>query len=207
MEIVKLKLADLEPNQGQIDGLPTNPRQWTKTDIDQLARSLKETPELFEARPIIVVPHQGKYVILGGNLRYEASRQNKTKDVPAVIFPADTPVAKLKEIVIKDNGSFGAWDYDNLANEWGDLPLVDWGVPAWDGEAKQDDFGTSFTLPDGEGPASNQITFYFAAEQKEFIENALDEAEEGEDNYGNDNKTGNKLYQIVKEWVELKTSL
>ena len=138
MEIVKLKLADLEPNQGQIDGLPTNPRQWTKTDIDQLARSLKETPELFEARPIIVVPHQGKYVILGGNLRYEASRQNKTKDVPAVIFPADTPVAKLKEIVIKDNGSFGAWDYDALGNQWDDLPLADWGVPAWDTEAAKE---------------------------------------------------------------------
>ena len=138
MEIVKLKLSALEPNNGQIPGLPVNPRQWTRTDIDQLAKSLTETPELFEARPIIAVPHEGKYIILGGNLRYEASKANKAKEVPAIILPDDTPVAKMKEIVIKDNGSFGAWDYDTLANEWGDLPLTDWGVPAWDAEAVDD---------------------------------------------------------------------
>lgn len=136
MEIIKLKLSALEPNNGQIPGLPVNPRQWTRTDIDQLAKSLTETPELFEARPIIAVPHEGKYIILGGNLRYEASKANKAKEVPVIILPADTPVAKMKEIVIKDNGSFGAWDYDTLANEWGDLPLTDWGVPAWEAETE-----------------------------------------------------------------------
>jgi hypothetical protein len=131
MQIVKLKLAELAPNTGQIPGLPINPRQWTKGDVDKIAASLKETPELFEARPVLVIPHDGKYVILGGNLRYEGARANKEKEVPAIIFPEDTPVEKLKEVVIKDNGAFGAWDYDALANEWDDLPLGDWGVPAW----------------------------------------------------------------------------
>lgn len=132
MEIVKLKLSELEPNAGQIPGLPMNPRQWTKSDVDKLARSLKETPELFEARPIIAVPHGGRYVILGGNMRYEASKVNKAEAVPVVIMPEDTSTDKLKEIVIKDNGSFGAWDWDMLANEWDDLDLEGWGVPAWD---------------------------------------------------------------------------
>ena len=131
MQIVKLKLAELAPNTGQIPGLPINPRQWTKGDVDKIAASLKETPELFEARPVLVIPHDGKYVILGGNLRYEGARANKEKEVPAIIFSEDTPVEKLKEVVIKDNGAFGAWDYDALANEWDDLPLGDWGVPAW----------------------------------------------------------------------------
>lgn len=133
-----MKLTQLEPNTGQIEGLPLNPRQWTKTDIDKLAVSLTETPELFEARPIICVPHGGKYVILGGNLRYEASKANKAKEVPCVVLPADMPIAKMKEIVIKDNGSFGAWDYDELANEWDDLPLTDWGVPAWEVTSRED---------------------------------------------------------------------
>lgn len=135
MEIVRLKLSDLEPNAGQIDGLPVNPRQWTKTDLDSLALSLRETPELFEARPIIVVPNGDKYVILGGNLRFEASRLNKADTVPCVVIPAETPIDKLKEIVIKDNGSWGSWDYDALANEWDDLNLSDWGVPTWDTRA------------------------------------------------------------------------
>lgn len=138
MEIVKLKLSALEPNTGQIPGLPINPRQWTKSDVDSLARSLTETPELFEARPLLVVPHEGKFVILGGNLRYEASRKNKAETVPCTVFPEDTPIEKMKELVIKDNGSFGEWDMDALANEWDDLPLADWGVPAWNEEAVDD---------------------------------------------------------------------
>lgn len=128
----RIKLAALVQNTGQIPGLPSNPRQWTKEDIDTIAKSLKETPELFEARPIIAVPFDGKYVILCGNLRYEGAKKNGDKDVPVCIIPEDTPVEKMKEIVIKDNGSFGAWDYDALANEWDDNPLGDWGVPAWD---------------------------------------------------------------------------
>ena len=130
MQTQRINLKELEQNKGQIPGLPANPRQWTKDEIDRIAKSLKETPELFEARPIIVIPHEGKYVILGGNLRYEGCKKNKAKDAPCFVMPADTPTEKLMEIVIKDNGSFGAWDYDALANEW-DVPFTDWGVPAW----------------------------------------------------------------------------
>lgn len=138
MQTTRIKLADLVPNTGQVPGLPSNPRQWTKSDIDRIAASLKETPELFEARPIIAVPHDGKFVILGGNLRYEGARKNKDKDAPVCVIPEDTPVEKMKEIVIKDNGSFGAWDYDALANEWDDFALGDWGVPAWNTEPEDE---------------------------------------------------------------------
>lgn len=138
MQIVKLKFSELQPNTGQIPGLPINPRQWTKSDVDKIAASLKETPELFEARPLLVIPHDGKFVILGGNLRYEGARVNKMQEVPAIVFPEDTPVDKMKEVVIKDNGSFGAWDTDYLANEWDDLPLTDWGVPVWETEEEME---------------------------------------------------------------------
>lgn len=138
MEIQRIKIADLEKNVGQIDGLPVNPRQWTKGEVDRIAKSLRETPELFEMRPIIAVPYNGKYVILGGNLRYEGARANKDIDAPCIIIPEDTPIAKMKEIVIKDNGAFGSWDFEALANEWDDLPLVDWGIPVWDTQIKDD---------------------------------------------------------------------
>lgn len=149
-EVKWLPLKSLQPNTGQVPGLPGNPRQWTEGDVKRIARSLKETPELFVARPIIVLPYSTPgaddcYVILGGNLRSEGARRNKMQTVPCYILPTETPVAKLKEIVIKDNGSFGAWDYDSLGNEWSDLPLPEWGVPAWDvedkkPEAKEDNF-------------------------------------------------------------------
>lgn len=139
MDITRLPIDKIELNTGQIEGLPANPRQWTRDDIDSIAKSLKETPELFEMRPCIVYPVDDIFVLLAGNLRFTGARQNGDKDVPCCVVKADTPVEKLKEIVIKDNGSFGAWDMDALANEWDDLPLTDWGVPAW--EQPKDDTG------------------------------------------------------------------
>ena len=133
MEVTRLPLGKVKQNTGQIEGLPSNPRQWTQTDIDRIAKSLEETPELFEARPLIVYEQDGEYIILGGNLRYEGAKKNKMKDVPVHILAHDLNIDKLKEIVIKDNGSFGDWDMDALANEWDDLPLKDWGIDvAWD---------------------------------------------------------------------------
>ena len=131
MEIFKIKLTDLEQNKGQVAGLPSNPRQWGRGELDNLVKSIRETPELLEARGLIVWPYCGKYIILGGNMRFSALREMNAKDAPCYVLPEDTPMEKLREIVIKDNGAFGSWDYDMLANEWDDLPLNDWGVPAW----------------------------------------------------------------------------
>jgi hypothetical protein len=41
-------------------------------------------------------------------------------------------VEKLKAYTIKDNAGFGEWDWDDLANEWCDAPLSDWGVDVWE---------------------------------------------------------------------------
>lgn len=128
-----LPLAELELNNGQIEGLPANPRQWTLTDVERLAASLNETPELLEMRCPIVVPHEGKFVVLGGNLRLAAARHNKDTEVACFVMEGAT-TEKMKEIVIKDNGSFGKWDWDSLANEWDSLPLEDWGVDVWTAE-------------------------------------------------------------------------
>lgn len=140
MKVTKVSLGKIEPNLGQIPGLPLNPRTWTKGDVEKIAASLKETPELFEARPLIVYPYADKYIIIGGNLRFEGAKLNGDASAPCVILPAEMPADKLKELVIKDNGSFGQWDVEELASMWKDLPLVNWGVPA--------SFVKSFNLDD-----------------------------------------------------------
>lgn len=137
MENFKLKhemipIAQIEINNGQIDGLPSNPRQWTKTEIDRLKKSIKETPELLAVRSLMVIRHGDIYVTIGGNMRLSALREMHETIAPCVVIPEDTPVNKLRELVIKDNGTFGEWDVDLLANEWDDISLVDWGVPAWE---------------------------------------------------------------------------
>lgn len=127
-----IKLSRLIQNDGQIEGVPRNPRQWTKSDVDKLKKSIEETPELLTARGAIVYPFGDKFIVLGGNMRLTACKQLGYKEMPCVVLDEETTADKLREIVIKDNGSFGAWDFDMLANEWDDLPLTDWGVPAWD---------------------------------------------------------------------------
>lgn len=127
MKIQKLKLSDLEQNIGQISGLPANPRQWGQDEIDRLAKSLRDTPELFDARPIIAVPFGKKYVILGGNLRFDASKANGWKTVPVLVLQ-DLPVEKMRQIVLADNGDFGDWDYISLSQDWTDLPLQELGI-------------------------------------------------------------------------------
>ena len=152
----KIAISLLEVNKGQIDGLPANPRQWTKAELDDLKKSILETPELLEARGCIVDYHEGKYVCLGGNMRFMACKELGMTEIPCYVVPEGTTILKKKEIVAKDNGSFGNWDYDALANEWGDLDLAGWGVsipPEWGaaaadaaetdsrvGQAKDDEF-------------------------------------------------------------------
>lgn len=126
-------------NTGQIDGVPANPRQWTQADLDRLAASIEETPELLDARGAIVVPYKGKFVVLGGNMRLTAAKKLGLAEMPCAVLPEDTPAEKMKEIVVKDNGAFGAWDFDALANEWDGLPLTDWGVPAWKTEKDEEE--------------------------------------------------------------------
>ena len=128
MDIKHIDIAILEGNRGQVDGLPSNPRKWTQREVERIAASLQETPELLEARPLVVVPHGNKYVVLGGNLRLAGIKHNQGTTAPCAVLPEDTSAAKLKEIVIKDNSSFGEWDFDLLSAEWDDMPLDDWGV-------------------------------------------------------------------------------
>ena len=121
----------IEMNTGQIAGLPSNPRQWTKAQLDKLKASIEETPE---PRGCIVDYHEGKYVCLGGNMRYAACKALGMSEVPCYVVPEETSVLKKKEIVAKDNVSMGDWDFDALANEWSDMDLESWGVsipPEW----------------------------------------------------------------------------
>lgn len=146
MEFRKIALTELDFNTGQIPGLPPNPREWTDLELKRLAKSMKNTPELVEARGCIVIPYEGRYVVLGGNLRLAAAKFLKWRDIMCAVLPEGTKVAKLKEIVLKDNSSFGSWDLSLLRKDWSEFDFGDWGINVtWDTAGPAPDASVSET--------------------------------------------------------------
>ena len=146
MDFKKIHLGLLDFNTGQIPGLPPNPREWTDLELKRLAKSMKNTPELVEARGCIVIPYEGRYVVLGGNLRLAAAKYLKWPDIMCAILPEGTKVSKLKEIVLKDNSSFGSWDLSMLRKDWAEFDFGDWGINVtWDTAGPAPDASVSET--------------------------------------------------------------
>lgn len=61
---------------------------------------------------------------------WQAWASEKAPRVPAVKAD-DLTEEQKKEFIIKDNTSFGKWDFDKLANEWDSAKLSDWGMDVW----------------------------------------------------------------------------
>ena len=128
MNRLKIGISDVYPNEGQVEGLPANPRIIKDEKFKKLVKSIKDLPEMTEARDLLVYPHNGKYIVIGGNMRLRAYRELGWKEVPCCILPENMPVDKLREIVIQDNNPFGETDWNMIANEWDVEELKDWGV-------------------------------------------------------------------------------
>jgi len=115
------KTANLRTN-------PNNPRAIRKDQLNKLVKSLKEFPEMLEARPI-VIDKEG--TVLGGNMRLKAAQLAGLVEVP--VFVREWSEEKDPEFIIKDNVSFGEWDQDMLGNEWEPEQLDEWGLNIdWD---------------------------------------------------------------------------
>lgn len=115
------KLSDLKK-------LPNNPRFIKDADFERLCKSIKDNPDYFEARPLILSDRTGELVIIAGNQRYEAALFNQLAEAPTFLMKG-LDEKREKEIIIRDNINNGQWDWDKLANEWDQINLNDWGVP------------------------------------------------------------------------------
>lgn len=133
-EIRNIPVSLLEINEGQMYGLPRNPRWIRDARYEALKKSIEDAPEMLELRELLVYPlsdlegHKDKFIVIGGNMRLRACTELGFDEVPCKVLPLETPVKKLREYVIKDNESFGQNDYDILADEWDSEELQDYGM-------------------------------------------------------------------------------
>lgn len=131
-----IDITKLEYNEGQIEGLSKNPRWLHDDEGEKLKKSLIDSPEFLEYKPLMVYAmDNGNYVTICGNMRLRVANElrldghSEFDTIPCVILKADTPIEKIKEYAIKDNVQAGNWDWDELANgEWEIEDLDDWGV-------------------------------------------------------------------------------
>lgn len=132
----RINLSCLELNEGQIVGIPKNPRYLKGEEHDKLKKSLKDSPELLQYKPLMVYAIEGgKFVVICGNMRLRICQELHNEGVegfdalPCFVLNKDVPIAKIKEYAIKDNVQAGNWDWDELANgDWEVEELQDWGV-------------------------------------------------------------------------------
>jgi site-specific DNA-methyltransferase (adenine-specific) len=129
-----MKINLIKPN-------PNNPRIIKDDKFKKLVQSIKDFPQMLELRPIVIDENN---IVLGGNMRLKACQELGLKDVPT-IFAKDLTEEQKKEFIIKDNVGFGEWNWDDLANDWDEELLVEWGLdlPISFGEvleAEEDDF-------------------------------------------------------------------
>lgn len=203
-----MKVSQLKQN-------PRNPRKIEPEKIDKLVESLRSFPEMMEKRPIVCVTDvDGKLYPLGGNQRLKAIKQLDMKEIPDnwVVLADDWSEEQRQEFLIKDNVAVGEWDWEMLKTDWDTEQLSDWSLdmPKWEEQGvdlDSDEFGTDFSLKDGDKAPFQQMTFTLADEQAEQIKNAIADIKQTDEykyaeTMGNENSNGNALYLIVMQWVE-----
>lgn len=179
-----------------------NPRVIKDYKFEKLKRSLKEFPKMLELRPIIVDENN---VILGGNMRYRASVEAGLDKVWIKVADNLTEEEK-QEFIIKDNSSFGEWDWEILANEWDTTKLKEWGldIPKWEDTVDDFDDGIEDTgeyeFPDEGLEASHvkMVQLFLTTE----TEPDFKRWEMGlREKFGTDNVT-DTVYQVIKKAYE-----
>ena len=191
MQLIYKKLNDIKQYEN-------NPRK-NDDAVKYVAESIKE----FGFKVPIVIDKEG--VIVSGHTRWKAAKSLNIKEVPCIIAD-DLTEQQIKAYRLADNkvSEFAEWDFNILNLELDELLDFDMSTFGFDIDEIEDEYGTDFDLPDGDKSELEQITFTLHNEQAEFIKYSISQIDEYTETFGNTNKNGNAIYELVKQWAELK---
>ena len=195
MEIITLDINKLKPYE-------KNAKTHPKEQIEQIKKSIEQ----FGMNDPIAIWGEDN-IIVEGHGRLEALKQLNYKEVPCIrldhLSDEERKAYTLAHNKLTMNSDF---DFDILYDELNDLLNIDMSDFGFDtGVYESDEFGTDFELPDGDKGNLEQITFTLASEQAVLIRSALDlVADDVHETFGNENKNGNAIYEVVRQWVEQK---
>ena len=116
-----VKISQIKPN-------PKNPRTIKDERFEKLKKSIQDFPDMLNKRPLVCFTDtDGKYVVLGGNMRLKAAKDLGLKELPIILADEWTEEQKA-EFLIKDNVGYGEWEWQQLATDWDNQKLEEWGL-------------------------------------------------------------------------------
>lgn len=192
MNIINIELKKIKQYE-------KNPRKNDEA-VGPVAESIKE----FGFKCPIILDKDN--VIVAGHTRYKAAKQLKLKEVPCIVAD-DLTEEQIKAFRLADNkvGEIAEWDYNILELELDEILNIDMSLFNFDMNSIEDNFDTDFELPDDDKSELEQMTFTLHHEQAELIRYSINKIEDISETFGNTNKNGNAIYELVKQWAELKT--
>ena len=165
------------------------------------------------AQPFYVWEKDGELYAIDGHTRIEvlSNMGNVPEQLPATFINAESRKEAVEILLEVYNQKHNPFDIQVLEEyieaEQVDVNLESINVKIEQNISDSEDFGTDFTLPDGDKAPFQQMTFTLADEQAEQIKNAIADIKETEEykyaeTMGNENSNGNALYLIVMQWAE-----
>lgn len=138
-----------------------NPREISQANFQKLVQSIIVFPRMLTLRPIVVdetfhalggnmrlkalqhivtMDEASIQVKLDAEQRLSDEEQAalieywqgwQQQPTVTVVSASDLTESQKQEFMIKDNLSFGNWDFSDLANRWDSAQLQNWGMPVW----------------------------------------------------------------------------
>lgn len=181
----------------QISPYKNNARKHTDTDVEAIMNSIRE----FGFNDPIGIWHDE---IVEGHGRLLAAEKLGIDTVP-IIRLDDLTDEQRRAYALAHNrtAELSEWDSVIRDEELAEISEID--MTAFGFEIiSPDDFGDDFFLGNDGEPEFKTMTLTLHENQKAVIDAAIDAVGDVEETFGNTNKNGNALYEIVKEWAEQK---
>lgn len=187
MKIQKIRIEDVKPYRN-------NAKLHPISQIEQIKKSILK----FGNNDPIAIDENN--VIIEGHGRYQALKELGYKEVEIILLNHLSGEQKRAYILIHNKLTMNTgFDLDILSEELKKIKSIDLGCFNFGGELVGDDEETE------EEQDFKQMSFMFNVEQYKIIEKVIKDTQELTfDMFGNKNRNGNRIYEVVKRWAEQK---
>lgn len=193
---LKIEYVDIDT----IKPYKNNAKKHPREQIDQIKKSIQE---FGNNDPIAVWNNE----IVEGHGRYLALQELGRGTIPIIRLDELTDEQRKAYTLVHNKLTMNSdFDFNILDSEIAeiDIDMSEFGFDSIDVDS--DMFGTDFELPSGDKENIEQMTFTLTSEQADKIRQALEMVrDEVHETFGNENKNGNAIYEVVRQWVESRT--